>query len=286
MKKLLVAAAAALAAMLAVPASATHAQSAPSVILLHGIPGVPVDVYAMGAQAFADFQPGDMQDISALAGQTITDVALVPAGGALDDAVAVVDELSVPTSGSWTIIAHLDADGAPVVTTYENDTSAVPDGQGRLTVRHNAAAPAVDLLVGGNAVVSGLANPDEVGTVVPAGEIAGAQIAPAGGEPIADVPTVTVETGVDLIVYAVGSLDDGTFTFYTQEVAIPTDASVEAVPAGSEDQGGDGTPAPTAVNTGDAIESSNSAVVLFAAAAGLFAVAGGALAMRRRNPNV
>ena len=31
------------------------------------------------------------------------------------------------------------------------------------------------------------------------------------------MPTVDLEAGTDLIVYAVGSLDDDTFTFYTQD---------------------------------------------------------------------
>ncbi|MEM1335327.1 MAG: hypothetical protein AAGG08_17905, partial [Actinomycetota bacterium] len=68
MKKLLVAAAAAAAALLTVPAGAASAQDDVSVMLLHGIPDVPVDVYVDGAEVIPDFQPGDMQDISAFAG--------------------------------------------------------------------------------------------------------------------------------------------------------------------------------------------------------------------------
>ena len=43
-------------------------------------------------------------------------------------------------------------------------------------------------------------------------------MAPAGGDPIADVPTVELQAGTNLIVYAVGGLDDGSFTFYTQTI--------------------------------------------------------------------
>ena len=45
---------------------------------------------------------------------------------------------------------------------------------------------------------------------------------------------------------------------------------------------GDGTPEPTAVNTGDEPSSSSNAAALFAAAAGLFLVGGGAIVIRRR----
>ncbi|MEM8619970.1 MAG: DUF4397 domain-containing protein [Actinomycetota bacterium] len=280
MKKLLVAAAAAAAALLTAPAGAASAQDDVSVMLLHGIPDVPVDVYVAGAEVIPDFQPGDMQDISAFGGQTLTDVAVVPAGGDLSDAVIEVAELAVPASGNWTVVAHLDADGNPTITPYENDTTAAVSGEGRLVVRHDAAAPAVDILVGGEVVISDLSNPDEAALDLPAGEISGAEIAPTGGDPIADVPTVTLESGTGLVVYAVGSLDGGTFTFYTQEYSLAEVSAVNAT--GLEDEGGDGTPQPTAVNTGGELSSSSNSLVLFAAAAGLFMLAGGAVALRRR----
>ena len=185
----------------------------------------------------------------------------------------------VPASGSWTVVAHLDAEGTPTITPFENDTSAAADGQGRLTVRHTAAAPAVDIVLGDARPVENLSNPDEASLDIPAGEIAGAQIAPTGGDPIGDVPTVNVTAGSNLIVYAVGSLADDTLTYYTQDVSL---AAAEG-DATTETTSGDGTPAPTAVNTGGELgASSDSSVALFAAAAGLFALAGGAMVLRRR----
>ena len=73
--------------------------------------------------------------------------------------------------------------------------------------------------------------------------------------------------------YAVGSLTDDTFTYYTQTIALDSAGSGAA---------GDGTPAPTAVNTGGAIGSAPNSMPLFAAVAGLFALAGGAFVLRRR----
>ena len=89
---------------------------------------------------------------------------------------------------------------------------------------------------------------------------------------------MTLDAGTNLIVYAVGSLDDETFTFYTQERELAA-----AAPAGGDDaEAGDGTPAPTAVNTGDQLGSGSNSLVLFAAAAGMFTLAGGAVALRRQ----
>ena len=41
----------------------------------------------------------------------------------------------------YTAVAHLAADGTPTATLFTNDISASPDGKGKLTVRHVAAAP-------------------------------------------------------------------------------------------------------------------------------------------------
>src|SRR5690606_31730474 len=108
---------------------------------------------------------------------------------------------------------------------------------------------------------------------LPAGEIAGAQLAPTGGDPLVDVPTVELAAGSNLIVYAVGSLADETFTFYTQEIEVGVEAAADGE--------GDGTPAPTAVNTGSPITDGTN-VALLAAAAGMLLLAGGALTLRRR----
>lgn len=272
MKKILAGAAALAATMLAVPAGTSSAQESADIMLLHGIPGITVDVAVDGAVVIAGFEPGDMQDLSSFAGETLTNLE-VRAAGTDDVAIGPVPSFDVPASGSWTVVAHLDADGTPNITPFENDTSAAADGQGRLTVRHTAAAPAVDIVLGEVRPVENLSNPNEASLDLPAGEIAGAQIAPTGGDPIADVPTVSVVAGENLVVYAVGSLTDETFTFYTQTVALESVGS----------SAGDGTPAPTAVNTGGELgaDSTNS-VALFAAAAGLFALAGGAMVLRRR----
>jgi hypothetical protein len=213
-----------------------------------------------------------MQDLSSFAGQTLTNVE-VRVAGTEDVAIGPVAEFPVPASGNWTVVAHLDAEGTPTITPFENDTAAVDDGSGRLTVVHVAAAPAVDVVLGDARPVENLSNGEAQSLVLPAGEIAGAEIAPTGGDPIAPVPTVSVTSGENLTVYAVGSLADDTFTFYTQTIALDSAGSSAA---------GDGTPAPTAVNTGGEVGSTSNSLTLFAGALGLFALAGGAMVLRRR----
>jgi hypothetical protein len=264
MKRLLAAGAVALGVTL--PPAATSAQSDATVALMHAIPGATVDVVVDGAVVIPGFEPGTMQDLSSFAGQTLTDVE-VRAAGTDNVVIGPLAELAVPDSGSWTVVAHLQADGTPTLTPFENDTSSLPAGQGRLIVRHTAAAPAVDIILAdGSRPFTDLANPNEASADLPAGPISGAQIAPTGGDPIADVPAVEVEAGADLIVYAAGSVDEGTFTFYTQTIS---------------GLGG----APTAVNTGNsrpqASGSSWPLVLLIGVGGVAFAGTGIVLARRR-----
>jgi hypothetical protein len=265
MKRSLAVLAAAAAAIALVPASA-GAQDAATITLLHGIPGATVDVAVAGEVVIPGFEPGDTQDLSSFAGQTLTDLE-VRAAGTTDVVIGPVASFDVPASGNVTVVAHLTEDGTPTLTPFVNDTSATADGSGRLTVRHTAAAPAVDIVLGDQRPFTNLSNPNEASAELPAGQIAGAQIAPTGGDPIADVPTVELEAGTNLIVYAVGSLADETFTFLTQTIEVGAGSGATAA-------------APTAVNTGD--EAGGSDAALYAAAAALVAVAAGALVLRRR----
>src|SRR5690554_5974119 len=137
------------AAALVVLATPSAAQESARIHLIHGIPDTPVDVVAGGEVVFSDFQFGDTQDLSGLAGQTLAGLTVNAAG---TDTVAIdAGDTALPASGNFTIIAHLDAEGTPTLAVFENDTSAIAAGEGRLTVRHTAAAPAVDVLANGDA---------------------------------------------------------------------------------------------------------------------------------------
>lgn len=267
MKKFLTATALAGAAALVAVPSPAGAQEAATVSLMHGIPGATVDVVVDGAVVIPGFEPGTMQDLSAFAGETLANVE-VRAAGTEDVVIGPIESLAVPDAGNWTVVAHLGADGTPTLTPFENDVTAVEAGQGRLTVRHTAAAPAVDIILAdGSRPFTNLSNPNEAAADLPAGPIAGAQIAPTGGDALAPVPDVELPAGTNLIVYAVGSLEDGSFTFQTQSIG---------------GLGGE----PTAVNTGDSQLStgSSSAVLALLAGAAVFGLGGaGLVAARRRS---
>src|SRR5690349_12108875 len=137
------------------------AQETGQVRVVHGIPDTPVDVYVDGQRALDDFQPGTSEGpVDLPAGGR--EVAIFPADAADGSGRPLLSATAdVPGGGAVTLVAHLDAGGQPTVTPFVDDLSAVPAGQARLVVRHTAAAPAVDVLAGGQAVVSGLTNPNQ-----------------------------------------------------------------------------------------------------------------------------
>jgi hypothetical protein len=205
---------------------ATAADTA-TVSILHAVPDTPVDVYANGEELIPDFQPGTLTDPLQLPAGSY-DLAIYPAGSdpASTEPAASADDVTVPAGADATVVAHLTGEGAPVLTPFVNDVSAIPAGQARVTVRHTAAAPAVDVRAGGTPVVEGLTNPDEATLTVPAGTVS-ADVVLAGTGTVAIGPAdLTLAEGSTTIVYAWGSEDAGF------ELAVQTISGGHSAPSG------------------------------------------------------
>jgi hypothetical protein len=205
-------------ASLGVAAGSAQAADDATVSVLHAVPGVTVDVYANGDALLTDFKPGTLTDPVMLPGGEY-DLKVTAAGdGADGDAVIEANDVTVPAGANITVVAHLTADGDPVLTPYVNDTSPVAAGQARLTVRHDAAAPAVDVRANGAVALAGLTNPDEAMAEVPAGTIS-ADVVLAGTKKVAIGPAdLDLAEGVNTIVYAWGSAADGNLALAVQTV--------------------------------------------------------------------
>ena len=215
MKKLIAVFAATLMALaIAAPAMA---QTEARIHLIHGIPDTPVDVVVDGEVVFADFNFGDTQDLSSLAGATLVSLQVVLAG--TDTVVIDAGDVDLPESGNYSIIANLDAAGTPTISVFANDTATIDAGNGRLQVRHTAAAPAVDVKADGAVAFSDLSNPNEAKADLPAATYS-VEVVPTGAdEPVVIGPAdIAVTDGESLIVYAVGSLDDDSLTVLTESI--------------------------------------------------------------------
>lgn len=200
---------------LATPAAANDTAK---LSVLHGVPGLTVDVWVNGERTLDDFAPGTLAGPLDLPAGTYT--VAITAADAADAGSPAIGPVDLPLSGgtNYTAVAHLDEAGSPTATLFTNDTSATAAGQGRLTVRHVAAAPAVDILAGGTAVISGLVNPNEQVLDLPAGTVSAAVAAAGTTQPVLGPADVPVTEGVNTIVYAWGSLNDGNLALATQTV--------------------------------------------------------------------
>ncbi len=207
--------------------------------VLHGIPDTPVDVYVNGSNTIDDFQPGDLAGPLELEPGTYS-VALT-APDAADDSEPILGpiDLTLEADMSYTVVAHLDASGDPTANMFTNDISETAAGEGRLTVRHVAAAPAVDVWANGDVLFSNLANPNEVMGDVPADTYETAVSLTGETDPVLGPTDVEIADGVNTIVYAWGSAEAGNLDLAVQTV--DTHASnPSSVPAGTQglaDQG-------------------------------------------------
>ncbi|MGY1824218.1 DUF4397 domain-containing protein [Geodermatophilus sp. SYSU D00079] len=213
--------------LLALGTAPALAADTATVSVLHGVPATPVDVYANGERLIDDFQPGTLTDPLQLPGGDY-DLALYPADApdASGAPLLSADGVAVPAGANATVVAHLDASGAPALTPFVNDTSPVPAGQARAVVRHTAAAPAVDVRAGGSVVAPGLTNPDEAALTVPAGTVS-ADVVLAGTDTVAIGPAdLSLTEGATTVVYAWGSEQAG------YQLAVQTIAGAHSAPSG------------------------------------------------------
>ena len=202
---------------LATPAMADNHEATVSV--LHAVPGLTVDVYVNGEETVPDFEPGTLTDPLMLP-EGSYDVAVYADGDDPESAEPAIsaEGLEVPAGANITLAAHLAEDGTPMLSAFVNDTSTLDAGQARLTVRHAAAAPAVDVRAGGSPVIEGLTNPNEEVLNLDAGTVS-ADVVLAGTEDVVIGPAdLDLAEGTNTIVYAWGSAEEGTLDLAAQTI--------------------------------------------------------------------
>jgi hypothetical protein len=252
---------------------AVAANAAPgdaSVTVIHGIPNTPVDVYlndptATKAPALDNFKPG-----------TVTPSLSLPAGPyevtifahGVKTGTPVIDKTETLTANeNVSLIANLNAAGAPVLSAFVNDVTLIPSGKARLVARHTAAAPAVDVRANGTVAFANLTNGQQAAAELAPGTVQ-ADVVLAGTPTVVIGPApVTLTAGTETIVYAIGSATavPNTLGLVVQTIT-GLAAAAPVVPA----------PAPAvpgaAVNTGGVVQSHASATPWLAGGSGLAGV--------------
>jgi hypothetical protein len=186
--------------------------------VLHGVPGLTVDVWVDGELTLDDFEPGTLAGPLELDGGSYKIAITAADATSADNPVIGPVKVHLKEGRNYTAVAHLDADGDPTATLFKNKLSASPEGEGKLTVRHVAAAPAVDVLAGDTPVIEDLKNGEQEVLTLGAGTVSASVAAAGTTEPVIGPADIPVTEGKNTIVYAWGSLEDGTLDVAVQVV--------------------------------------------------------------------
>lgn len=213
--------------------------------VVHGIPGdslglpqeLPVDVcLADGTPLITDFEFADVRRTRVPAGSYDVEVRLDDAADCGGATVLAAPGLGVEAGESYSVVANLTADGAPGfgstlglpigLSVFVDDRSLSSWWQGRVSVRHTADAPAVDIWVKerrgsyGPAFIGleNVAGAQEGNADLTVGRyVAGIAISPsASPDDIAIERRFRVRFFRGLNLYAIGSLEDGNFRIVGQ----------------------------------------------------------------------
>lgn len=249
MKRLLIPFTLVAALALAVPASADEHESS-TVTVVHGVPGLDVDVWANGEPLIEGFTPGETFGPTDLPAGDY-ELAVRAAGDPADAEPAIAADVTVPAGENITAIAHLDEGGEPMLSTFVNDVSTVEAGQARLEVRHTAAFGAVDVLANGEAAIEGLTNPSASDTLDLPADTYDVAVTAAGDPDTEALRTdLPLEEGTATFVHAIGDPTEDTF-----DVVVQTVDGLHSAPNGVDtgtgglaaDEGGSSLPAVTAI---------------------------------------
>jgi hypothetical protein len=249
---LVLAAVAAVGGATVVSGAAAGAQEPPATVaVIHGLPDVIADVYVNGTLTLERFEP-----------ETVTDPLELPPGdyaidlrdpGAPPTAAPILSGAASVTSGeNVTVIAHLDPDGKPTISAFENDVEPTPAGVGRLVVRHTAAAPAVDVLADGEPVVDDLGPGEEHASRVAAGNVPLSVAAAGSTDPAVGPVDLPITAGQSTIVFVIGSLDGDTLDAAIQTIDVgEQEGAGTAVEGATLDAAGSDMAVPQGVPSGD-----------------------------------
>jgi hypothetical protein len=127
-----------------VPSAAAASVPTTTLNVVHGIPGLDVDVCVDGVKAIEDFNPGEVvAGITLAAGRH--DFVVVAKGDPCSAVVLEAEGVGLWQGRNYTMVANLDASGTPNLKKFGNNVSMTEPGQSRLLIRHAAAAPAVNV---------------------------------------------------------------------------------------------------------------------------------------------
>lgn len=185
--------------------------------VVHGIPGVDVNVCVNGAEAIPDFNPGEVVTGVALDAGAYDLKIVAQADDCADPAILSANDVELMAGKNYSAVAHLDEGGDPTLALFRNNVKALPKGTARLTVRHAAAAPEVDVWANGSVLLRDVPNGASATMKVPTGVYATWVSLPDEYQPVIGPDVFKLRKGMAYQVYAWGN---GTAGFDFAVVAV------------------------------------------------------------------
>lgn len=218
------------AAGVAAPANALSSTTA-DLWVVHAFPGATVDIVITGA---ADVT---LQDV---APEDVAPLVDVPAGDyqveifTSDGVTSLLGPVDVTLAAntSYSAVAHPNADGDLTLSPFVNDVSGLAAGETRVTVRHTAEAPAVNVLANGGPLFSSLTSGDDGIADVPAGTYTVLVETTDGGTDAIGPVDLTFDAGTAYFIHAFGAGLDLPYGVVAFEIT-GLGAGPDGVPAGS-----------------------------------------------------
>jgi len=194
------------AALTVLAASPAGAMGTATVSVVHGIPGALVNVCVDGSSVADNFAyTNTIQGAVLPAGSH--DVKLVAAGSPCSSAAILSASYDLTAGVNYTIVANLNDSGAPNLLAFTNNVRKVDAGNARLTIRHTADAPAVNVYANGAQLIDGkkFTWSKSRTFVVPKGAYRAKVTLPDSKTAVIGPAKVTLDCGYAYQVYAVGS---------------------------------------------------------------------------------
>lgn len=189
-----------------------------SVTIVHGLPRFTADVYVNGELLLSGFKAESTTDPLTLT-EGEYDVAIRDVGSPPDSEPALQDVITLNGGINVSIVAHLDEGGTPALSVFENDLSQIPAGESRLVVRHQAAAPAIDVLSDGEPLLTDVTSGGEAETNLAVATHEVAVALAGGGEELVSPTPLQFDEGTAHVVYLIGSAEDDTLDLMVQTVS-------------------------------------------------------------------
>ena len=168
-----------------------------------------VDVYAGDMRIMRNLQLGQLLSVRITQGRY--DITVFSGGGkpGKDEPLLKQSGVNLGRGSHTTFALHPNSDGVLTSSAFMNSALRNPDGRGRITVRHIAQAPAVDIQISEMTAFMNLSNQSEGSMHFPVGAKSIAVAQSNGQEVLVSPRVVTVNRPLNTIVYIWGSVEDG-----------------------------------------------------------------------------